>query len=218
MKTRVFLADDHTVVRDGLQYLIDAQPDLQVVGVAANGLEAVRQVEQICPDVIVLDINMPPMNGIEAAQQIRCLCPSAQIIILTMLYTPEHIVEALQAGVQGYLLKESAGADLIEAIRAVRAGERYLSREISDIALGHFIHAPQSKAEPDSLATLTVRERQVTQMVADGHTTQEISTSLLLSPKTIKTYRSRVMRKLGLKNIAGLVKFAIRHGLASLDK
>ncbi len=217
MKITVLLADDHIIVRDGLQYLIDAQPDLQVIGLAANGLEAVRQAEQICPDVVVMDINMPLLNGVEAAQQIRRLCPCTQVIMLTILYTPEHITGALQAGARGYLLKESAGVDLIEAIHAVHAGKRYLSREISDIALDHFIHSPQSQTEPDPLEALTVRERQVTQMVADGHTTQEISVSLLLSPKTVKTYRSRVMRKLDVGNLPGLVKFAIRHGLTSLE-
>ncbi len=217
MTTTVFLADDHTIVRDGLQHLIDAQPDLQVVGVAGDGLAAARMVEQLCPDVAILDISMPILNGIEAAQEIRRRCPCVQIIMLTILYAPEHIVGALQAGARGYLLKESAGSDLIDAIHVVCAGERYLSSGISAIALDQFVNPSQPQAERDLLETLTARERQVTQMVTGGHTTQSISVSLSLSPKTVKSYRSRVMRKLDVKHLPGLVKFAIRHGLTSLE-
>jgi DNA-binding NarL/FixJ family response regulator len=139
MGITIFLADDHAIVRDGLRVLLEAQPDLKVVGEAANGREAVRMIARLCPDVVLIDIAMPELNGIEAAQQIQKLCPATRIIILSMHATTEHIFRALQAGARGYILKEAAGVEVISAVRAVQAGQLSLSQKISEIVLNHSV-------------------------------------------------------------------------------
>jgi len=213
----VFLADDHAVVRDGLRALLEAQPDMRVIGDAANGREAVLQVARLCPGVAVLDIAMPELNGIEAAREIGLVCPTTQIIILSMHSTTEHIFQALQAGVRGYLLKESAGIEVINAVRAVHTGQRYLSAKISDRIVDDYIRQRQAAQAPSPLALLSSRERQVLQLVAEGKSSAEIAGTLSLSLKTVETYRSRLMHKLGISDLAGLVRFAIQHGLIYLE-
>jgi DNA-binding NarL/FixJ family response regulator len=217
MSITVFLADDHAVVRDGLRFLLEAQPDIEVIGDAANGREAVRRVIQLCPDVVVMDIAMPELNGIEAAWQIRDMCPSTQTVVLSMHSTTEHVFRALQAGVHGYLLKESAGTEVVNAVRAVHAGHRYLTEKISDRLIDDYVrqrHAPEARSP---LARLSPREREVLQLVVEGRSSAEIAGILFLSPKTVETYRSRLMRKLGIGDLPGLVKFAIQHGLTPLE-
>ena len=213
MTIRVLIADDHTIVRDGLRALLEAERDIQVVGDAADGRDVVRQAAQLCPDVALVDIAMPELNGIEASRQIREACPSAQVIILSMHSTAEHIFQALQAGARGYLLKESAGKEVIAAIRAVHAGQRYLSQKISDQALDDYAR----QREPGPLARLSPREREILQLVVEGKSSAEIAALLSLSPKTVETYRSRMMDKLGVGDLPGLVKFAIQHGLTPLE-
>jgi DNA-binding NarL/FixJ family response regulator len=214
MSITVFLADDHAVVRDGLRSLLEAQPDIRVVGDAANGREAVRQVVQLCPDVVVLDIAMPELNGIEAARGISRDCPSARTVILSMHSTAEHVFRALQAGARGYLLKESAGIEVVNAVRAVHAGRRYLSQKISDTLIDDYVRQRQPESP---LSRLSRRERQVLQLVVEGQSSAEIAETLSLSPKTVETYRSRLMGKLGISDLPGLVKFAIQHGLTPLE-
>jgi len=213
----VFLADDHAVVRDGLRFLLEAQPDIRVVGDAANGRDAVRQVAQLCPDVVVMDIAMPELSGIEAARRIREVCPSTQVVILSVHSTAEHIFQALQAGARGYLLKESAGVEVINAVRAVRAGRRYLSQKISDKVIDDYVHQREAAAARSPLARLSPREREILQLVVEGKSSAEIAAILFLSPKTVETYRSRLMQKLGISDLPGLVKFAIQHGLTPLE-
>jgi len=217
MSITVFLADDHAVVRDGLRYLLEAQKDITVIGVAANGREAVREVTRLSPKVVIMDIAMPELNGIEATEQICKTCPSTQVIILSVHHSSEHILRALNAGACGYLLKESAGAEVVDAVRAVQTGERYLSRKVSDQIVDIRLSQGKGKEIKDPLTTLSLREREVLQLVAEGKTSKEIAEILFLSPKTIETYRSRLMQKLGLKDTAGLVKFAIAQGLTGLD-
>ncbi len=217
MTITIFLADDHTVLRDSLSFLLDAQPDFQVVGVADNGRDAVRQVEQLLPDVAVLDITMPEMNGIQAAERICHICPATQVIILSMHRTPEHISQALQVGARGYLLKESASDEVIEAIRIVHAGQRYLSQSISDTVLDYYVDLHRGETAPDPLDSLTLREQEVLQLLVEGKSSSEIGDHLSLSPRTVDTYRSRIMQKLDIRNLPGLVKFAIQHGLTSLE-
>jgi DNA-binding NarL/FixJ family response regulator len=214
MTITVFLADDHAVVRDGLRFLLEAQPDIKVVGDAANGREAVRRVVQLCPDVVVLDIAMPELNGIEAARGICRDCPSARIVILSMHSTAEHVFRALQAGALGYLLKESAGIELVNAVRAVHAGRRYLSRKISDTLIDDYVRHRQAESP---LSRLSRREQQVLQLVVEGKSSAEIANTLSLSAKTVETYRSRLMSKLGIRDLPSLVKFAIQHGLTPLE-
>jgi DNA-binding NarL/FixJ family response regulator len=213
----VFLADDHAVVRDGLRLLLEAQPDLSVIGDAANGREAVRRVAQLCPDVVVIDIAMPELNGIEAAREIGEVCPSTQIIILSMHSTTEHVFRALQAGARGYLLKESAGIEVVNAVRAVYADRRYLSQKISDRLVDDYVYQRQAAEAKSPLARLSPREREVLQLVVEGKSSAEIADTLSLSVKTVETYRTRLMHKLGVSDLPGLVKFAILHGLTPLE-
>ncbi|HSR28936.1 MAG TPA: response regulator transcription factor [Anaerolineae bacterium] len=219
MSITIFLADDHAIVRDGLRMLLEAQPDLQVVGEATNGRDAVRQVCELLPDVTVLDITMPELNGLEAAQQIREGCETTQVIILSMHGSTAHVFEALKAGAKGYLLKASAGANVVDAVRAVHAGQRYLSPEILDRVVESSLTRQLEKLEEKKapLARLSPREREVLQLVVEGKSSAEIAEILFLSPKTVETYRSNLMKKLELRNLPELVKFAIKHGLTPLE-
>ena len=217
MSITVFLADDHAVVRDGLRVLLEAQSDISVIGDAANGRAAVHLVAQLCPDVVIMDIAMPDLNGIEAARKISEVCPSTQVIILSMHSTTEHIFRALQAGARGYLLKESAGIEVVNAVRAVHAGHRYLSQKISDWLIDDYVRQRQAVEAKSPLARLSPREREVVQLVVEGKSNAEIAGILSLSLKTVETYRSRLMRKLGISDLPGLVKFAIQHGLTPLE-
>jgi DNA-binding NarL/FixJ family response regulator len=217
MPIKVFLADDHAVVREGLSLLLDTQAGITVVGEAADGRKAVRQVERLCPDVVVMDIAMPGMNGIEATAQIRNICPSTQVVILSMHSSAEHILRALRAGALGYLLKESAGKELIQAVQTVYGGRRYLSRQIAESAIDDYISGSPATQAKNLLESLSSREREVLQLVAEGKSSTEIAEVLYLSPKTIETYRSRLMHKLGISDLPGLVKFAIQQGLITLE-
>ncbi|MFN8459297.1 MAG: response regulator transcription factor [Anaerolineae bacterium] len=217
MSITIFLADDHAVVRDGLRFLLEAQADLRVVGDASNGREAVHQVAHLCPDILIIDIAMPELNGIEATRQIRDICPTTRIIILSMYATDEHVFRALQAGAQGYILKESAGVEVINAVRAVHAGQRYLSQKISERVIDNYIRQQHFGLAENPLARLSPREQEILQLVVEGKSSAEIAETLSLSPNTVDTYRSRLMQKLGLSDLPSLVKFAIQHGLISLD-
>jgi DNA-binding NarL/FixJ family response regulator len=209
---RVLLADDHRVVTDGLRSLIDARPDMKVVALANNGLEAVRRALVDKPDVVVLDQAMPEMNGTEAAQIIRERRENARVIILSMHSNIEHVQRALRAGASGYVLKSSAGDEVVGAIRAVHAGRRYLSPPLAEAMLDHLIETPE-----DPMLLLSARERQVLKMLAEGCSIVEIAAKLSLSRKTVETYRERTMEKLGVHNLPALVKFAIRHSLIELE-
>lgn len=219
MSISVFLADDHALVRDGLRMLLEAQPDLQVIGTATDGREAVRQAIQLGPDVAILDIAMPELNGLEAAHQILEAAPATQIIILSMHGTSEHVFEALRLGARGYLLKASAGANVADAVRAVHAGRRYLSPEVMEQVIEHSLQQGQGQADrpPGRLARLTGREREVLQLVVEGKSSAEIAQILHLSPKTVETYRSTLMKKLEIDDLPSLVKFAIKIGLTTLE-
>ena len=211
---RVLLADDHAVVRDGLRVLLEVQQDIQVVADAENGREAVRLASQHHPDVIVMDIAMPEMNGTEAALALRASVPSTKILILSMHATAEHIYRALQAGARGYLLKDSAGSEVVDAVRAVHAGRRYLSQKIVAAVVDEYIAA---RREGSPLDTLSRRERQILQLIVEGNSSAEVAHKLFLSPKTVETYRSRMMHKLGISDMPHLVKFAIQHGVTQLE-
>jgi len=217
MAINVFIADDHTIVRDGLRFILEAEPDIEVVGDAADGRQAVRWLKKLCPDVVVMDIAMPKLNGIEATRQIRESCPSTQVIILSVYSTTEHIVRSLEAGAKGYLLKESAGQDVVKAVREVHAGRRYFCQGISEKMVGDYISQRQKAHIMSPLEKLSSREREILQLVVEGKTSAQIAEILYLSPKTVETYRSRLMQKLHIHDVPGLVKFAIQHGLTSLE-
>ena len=170
--------------------------------------------QQLHPDVVVMDIAMPELNGIEATLQIHDVSPSTQVLVLSMHSTTEHIFRALQAGARGYLLKDSAGAEVVDAVRAVHAGRRYLSQKIASAVIDDYISDRQRASPLDSLSR---RERQILQMVAEGKSSAEAAVILFLSPKTVDTYRSRMMQKLGIADVPSLVKFAIQHGVTQLE-
>ncbi|MBN9460147.1 MAG: response regulator transcription factor [Burkholderiales bacterium] len=207
---RVLLADDHSVLRDGLEAMLHAHPGMAVVGHAQDGREAVRKAIELSPDVTIMDIVMPELDGIEATRQVREHRPQSRVVILSMYSTTEHIFRALQAGAQGYLLKESAGAEVVAAVRSVHAGRRYLSQKITETVVDDYIREHHARSP---LEALSPRERQILQGVAEGKSTAEIARALYLSPKTVDTYRSRLMQKLELDSVAGLVRFAIECGL-----
>jgi len=217
MAIRILLADDHAIVRDGLNLLLEAQADMAVVAQAANGVEAVDLASKYKPDIVVMDIGMPELNGIEAARRIHECSPDTQVIVLSMYATKEHIFRALSAEVQGYLLKDSAGDEVVTAVRSVYAGQRYLSHRIAETILDDYMQLRQTAVTPSPLESLSPREREVLQRVVEGKTSDEIAQELSLSAKTINTYRSRLMQKLGIKDLTALVKFAIQHGLTSLE-
>lgn len=213
----ILLVDDHAVVRDGLRLLLETQSDFQVVGDADNGREAVHQISQHCPNVVILDIAMPDLNGIEALRQIRIACPETRVIILSMHANSSYIIQALQAGANGYLLKAAAGSEVINAIRVVQNGQRYMSQKIIDTVINTYLSQPEILEERDPLTRLSAREREILQLVVEGKSSIEIAHVLAISPNTVDTYRSRLMQKLGISDLPGLVKFAIQRGLISLE-
>ncbi len=206
------LADDHAVVRDGLRALLELGGELQVVGVAGNGRDALAEAVRLHPDVVIMDIAMPELDGIEATRRILEKCPKTKVLILSMYLSAEHIHRALHAGAHGYVLKESAGDEVVEAVRAVHAGKRYLSHKISETMIDDYLRDGVRVSPMDSLS---LRERDVLQLVVEGHTTASIAQKLSLSPKTVETYRTRIMRKLRVPDTVELVKFAMRHGLTA---
>lgn len=214
MTISVFLADDHRVLRDGLRILLESQDDIEVVGEAENGNNAIEGVLNKEPNVVVMDITMPELNGIEAAQVIHETLPEIGIVILSIHSDLEHIFRALQAGAQGYLLKESAGSEVISAVRAVYLGRRYLSPSIRDAVTEAYM---QNRQTQSPLELLSLRERKVLQLTVEGHSSAAIAEKLELSPKTVETYRSRLMGKIGVHDLPELVRFAIKHGITPID-
>ncbi len=217
MTVKVLIADDHAVVRDGLRALLEAHPEITVVGDASDGRQAVSQAFSLNPEVVIMDISMPEVNGIEATHQLLERNPQIKVIILSILGTSEHVFRALQAGAVGYLLKESAGREVVDAVLAVAAGKRYLSQPITETLVTDYVRQRELAAEKSPLETLSPREREILKLVLDGKSSAEIGKQLFLSAKTVETYRSRMMRKLGISDLPGLVKFAIQHGLISLS-
>lgn len=215
MSIRILLADDHTIVRDGLRALLEAEPGLTVVASVANGRDAVQATCALTPDVAVIDIAMPELNGLDAAGQIHRACPGVKIIILSIHATSEHIYQAFRAGAMGYLLKESAGSELVAAVRAVFKGSRYLAQRISDTVLEDYLHQRATTPRVSPLDSLSEREREVLQLVAEGLSSAEIAARLSLSPRTVETYRARLMNKLDLRDLPSLIRFAIENGLAT---
>ena len=214
MAIRVLIADDHGVVAEGLRFVVEAQPDMAVIDCIQDSREAVRRSIEACPDVVLIDHAMPLLNGTEAAYLIRERCPETRVIILSMYSNQVHVVRALQAGATGYVVKKSAAREVVEAVRTVHKGGRYLSKELADSVIDQVV---QNTPSADALKRLSSRERQVLQMLAEGHAVADIASTLSLSPKTVETYRARMMEKLGIHDFATLVKFAIQHGVTSLE-
>jgi RNA polymerase sigma factor (sigma-70 family) len=217
LKIGVLVADDHAIIREGLRVMLGNQPDIEVMATAANGREAIRLVDENEPDVAVIDISMPELNGIEAIQQMLPRHPHMQVVVLSIHETKPYVYRALKAGAKGYLIKETAGLEVVDAVRAVYRGERYLSRRIADLLADISFQQLETSIEDNPLEKLSPREREILQLVAEGKTSQEIGERLSISSKTVDTYRSRLMRKIGVEDMAGLIKFAIQHGVISLE-
>jgi DNA-binding NarL/FixJ family response regulator len=209
-KIRVLIADDHAVLRDGLKALLESGGDMQVVGMAANGREAVSEAVRLRPDVAILDLTMPELNGIDAARHILRRHPEVQVLILSMYHSPEHVHRALAAGARGYVLKESAGTEVVDAVRSVHSGQRFFSPRITDVVIDAYV---RSGHVDSPLERLSAREREVLQLTVEGRSSAEIAERLSLSRKTVETYRGRVMEKLGVRDMVALIRFAIEHGL-----
>ena len=213
----IFLADDHTIVRQGLAKLIEAEPNFKVIGEAQNGRQAVSQVERLNPDIVIMDIAMPLLNGIEATRQIKKLCPQTKVIILSMHSHDRYISELISIGASGYLLKDSTGAEIIKAISAAMKGDVYLSPSISRRVVEDYLTLKKTSSREDLYTKLSNREREVFQMIAEGHSTKEISDILCVSPSTVKTHRANIMEKLQIDNISQLIQFAIRLGIVDVQ-
>ncbi len=216
MTINVVLADDHTIVRDGLRALLEANPEIRVVGDASTGRQVVELVKELMPDIVLMDISMPELNGIEAANKILASSPQVKVIILSMLGTADHVFHALQVGVSGFLLKESAGREVMEAVKTVYAGEMYFSNPILHTMVNDYKQV-RLDSQSDALNSLSIRENEILCLVVDGKTSAEIAKCLSLSPKTVESYRSRMMQKLGVADLPELIKFAIKHGLIALE-
>lgn len=213
MPVKILIVDDHAIVREGLRMILESLSDMDVVGEAGDGREALEKAETLFPDVIIMDIAMPELNGIEATRIICERVPAVRVIILSMFHTNEHVFRALQAGARSYLLKESAGSNVITAVRAVMRGQLYFSEGIE---APHKIHSDSLTLSLGPIDSLSRRERETLQLVAEGNTNAVIAELFSISPKSVETYRSRLMLKLGICNVPDLVKFALQHGITSL--
>ena len=212
---RILLADDHTVVRDGLRALLEKQPDMTVVAEAADGRDSIRLAEEQSPDVIVMDIAMPNLNGIEATRRIIAAQPRTAIVILSMHQDESYVLRSLKAGAKGYLLKDSLRSDVIEAIRAVSQGRSFLTRKVSRMLQEDYIRELENRGLDDRYDLLTDREREILQLVAEGKSNKEVAGLLNISLTTVETHRGHVLQKLGIHSVPELILYAVRKGIIS---
>lgn len=212
---RIVLADDHTILRHGLRVLLERQPDFLVVGEASNGREAIEVAQQQSPDVVLMDVAMPIMNGIEAAARISGALPKVAVVILSMHADESYILRALKSGARGYLLKDSAESDLIQAVRAVAAGKAFFSPAVSKVLAEDYIRQVQQRGVEDPYDLLTARERELLQLIAEGKSAKEIAALLNLSAYTVDTHRGNLMQKLNVHSIPELILYAVRKGIIS---
>ena len=216
MSTRILLADDHKITREGLRSLLEKQSDMEVVAEAEEGHEAVRLVREMHPDIAIMDVTMPDLNGIEATQKIVSECPNVKVIALSMHSDTLFVTEMLKSGASGYLLKDCAFEELTRAIHTVLDGKIYLSPAISDVVVDGYLHR-LSEDNPVDSDVLSHREREVLQMLAEGKSTKQVALKLHISVKTVETHRRQMMHKLDIYSVAELTKYAIRKGLTSLE-
>jgi two-component system response regulator NreC len=214
-KLRILLADDHVVMRSGLRALLERQPNLEVIGECENGSETIDVAASLRPDVVVMDVGMPVLNGIEATKAIVSANPGTAVVILSMHADESYVMRALKAGARGYLLKDSAAADLIGAIQSISHGKSFFSPKVSHILAEDYIRVLKQKGAMDSYDLLTDREREILQLLAEGKGNKEVATSLNISTYTVETHRGHILQKLNLHNAAELVLYAVRKGIIS---
>jgi DNA-binding NarL/FixJ family response regulator len=215
---RVILAEDHTIVRKGLRSLLEGEEDIEVIGEAGNGKEAITLVEQKKPDIVVMDIGMPELNGLEATRRIKKKFPQTKVLILTMHTNEEYVFEILQAGASGYIVKKAAPTELVSALRAVEQGESFLSPSISKKVIDEYLQRAGEAKRRGAFELLTDREREVLQLIAEGNSTRGIAGRLFISTKTVETHRSNLMEKLDLHGTADLTRYAIRMGIVDPER
>lgn len=214
-KFRILLADDHTLMRQGLRRILEEQPDWEVVAEAGDGREAVRRALELKPEVAILDIAMPRLNGIEAARQITRRAAAVRVLILSMYSDEAYILQALQAGARGYLLKDSADADLIRAVTALAQGKSFFSPAVAKVMLDDYVRHLAERGITDRFDSLSEREREIFQLIAEGHSNKEIAHLLSLSPSTVETHRAHILEKLDVHSTAEIVLYAVRKGVIS---
>jgi two-component system, NarL family, response regulator NreC len=214
-KLRILLSDDHTLVRQGISKILEERPSWEVVAQTSDGREAVRQALALQPDVAILDIGMPLLNGIEATRQITRRHPNVHVLILSMHADEAYVTQSLQAGAKGYLLKDSADADLIRAVSAVAAGKSFFSPAVAKVMLDDYVRHLAERGIVDRYDSLSEREREIFQLVAEGHSNKEIAELLSISPATVETHRAHILQKLDVHNTAELVVYAVRRGVIS---
>jgi DNA-binding NarL/FixJ family response regulator len=212
-RLRILLADDHTIVRQGLRKMLEERPDWEVVAEAGDGREAVRQAEQHKPDVAIVDVAMPLLNGIETTRQIVRKSPATRVLVLSMHADDAYVIQILQAGATGYLLKDSADVDLIQAVTAVSKGKSFFSPAIARLMLDDYVRQLSEKGVTDRYESLSEREREIFQLIAEGKANKEIAALLSISPSTVETHRARIMEKLDLHSAAEIVLYAVRRGV-----
>ncbi len=215
MTTRILLADDHTMVREGISALLNNQPGMTVVGEASNGRDALQMAQSLLPDVVIMDVSMPDMNGVSATEKLSEVCPAARVLALSMHTDRDNVTRMLRAGASGYVVKTCDVNEILRAITTVRAGRTYLSPEITGTVVEDYVSS-KNTSKPD-LDDLTSREREILQMIAEGKSSKQIGTILHISPRTADSHRQRIMDKLNLYSLAELTKYAIRAGLTSLN-
>lgn len=217
MGISIVLADDHPVVRRGMQALLEAEPDFSIVGETGDGLETVRLVERLQPEILVLDLMMPGLSGLEVLRIVRQRSPQSRIVVLSMYSDNAFVAEALKNGATGYVLKGCEEENLVRAVREAVDGRRYLSPPVTERAIDAYVEQTRS-AHLDPHETLTAREREVLQLAAEGKTSPEIAARLHISQRTVENHRANLMRKLGMKNQSELIRYAVRRGLIPLDE
>jgi DNA-binding NarL/FixJ family response regulator len=216
-KIKVLIADDHAIVREGIRMILGLQSDIEVVGEAANGIEAIEKCLHLMPDVVLMDIAMPGLGGLEATVEILKTRPQSKIVVLTQYDNTEYIYRFLKAGAAGYVLKKAVGSDLVAAIRAVHAGKAFIDPLVADKVIKGFLDKPETAAGEVLYEKLSDREKQVLKLVAEGRSMQQIADDLSLSIKTVMTHRTNIMEKLAIHNRTELIKYAIRTGLVQAD-